>query len=185
MAHTKSTRYPSPPRNRLGNPADRGRCSRGTMDSVPRRDGKFVSPFPCRSGKTRVKIFSRVSQRQKSAENQRLERCARRQSNGWQGNLITSLIPAFRGNDDISLPIPCDTFRDGLLRRAMVILLAAQVYGIDWSAGLAQWQCSGFVNRRSGVRIPHPAPFRGRSSGDYCRTASASGSASPHSFSRL
>src|SRR5438105_15486043 len=25
-------------------------------------------------------------------------------------------------------------------------------------AGLAQWQCSGFVNRRSGVRIPHPAP---------------------------
>jgi Phage integrase family len=27
-------------------------------------------------------------------------------------------------------------------------------------AGLAQWQCSGFVNRRSGVRIPHPAPDR-------------------------
>jgi hypothetical protein len=27
------------------------------------------------------------------------------------------------------------------------------------SAGLAQGQCSGFVNRRSGVRIPHPAPY--------------------------
>src|SRR5216683_2449465 len=32
-------------------------------------------------------------------------------------------------------------------------------------AGLAQWQCSGFVNRRSGVRIPHPAP---RSHGMNC-----------------
>ena len=34
--------------------------------------------------------------------------------------------------------------------------------GTGWEifryAGLAQWQCSGFVNRRSGVRIPHPAP---------------------------
>src|ERR1700719_826719 len=30
-------------------------------------------------------------------------------------------------------------------------------------AGLAQWQCSGFVNRRSGVRIPHPAPRKSMS----------------------
>jgi hypothetical protein len=32
-------------------------------------------------------------------------------------------------------------------------------------AGLAQRQCSGFVNRRSGVRIPHPASTRSTAQG--------------------
>ena len=42
--------------------------------------------------------------------------------------------------------------------------------GGKW-AGLAQWQCSGFVNRRSGVRIPHPAPRAGARSGIVCRSS--------------
>src|SRR5215471_20269743 len=35
---------------------------------------------------------------------------------------------------------------------------SANILRLRAFAGLAQWQCSGFVNRRSGVRIPHPAP---------------------------
>ena len=31
--------------------------------------------------------------------------------------------------------------------------------GLNWQAGVAQWQSSGFVNRRSWVRLPSPAPL--------------------------
>jgi hypothetical protein len=39
--------------------------------------------------------------------------------------------------------------------------------GVAIRAGLAQRQCSGFVNRRSGVRIPHPAGNRAESPGRF------------------